>query len=200
MKLIGDWVKAAKITDSMNRRFRAAAEQALLREGHYLRGKIVQNITSGGALAGKPFAPLSPSTIAIRKFLGFGGTKILMHTGALRNSITVKRVGDAVFVGVLRQSRGKGGKSAANIADIHEFGRGPYRVIMTARQRRFLMAALGAYGGAPKPGKGGGVLIIKIPARPFMGPVFERFAKPADVKERFWSHVSRAMGGDLGAP
>jgi phage gpG-like protein len=193
VRLIGDWAKAAKITETMDKRFHAAAEQALLREGHYLRGKVVQNITSGGALAGKPFAPLSPATLAIRKFTGFGGSKILMRTGSLRNSVVVRKVGSAVFVGVMRKS-GKG----ANIAEIHEFGAGPFTVVMTARQRRFLMAALSSFGGAPSPGKGGGVLVIKIPARPFMSPVFERFAKPADVKQRFWAHVSGALGGDLG--
>jgi phage gpG-like protein len=195
MKLVGDWEKAAKIVETMGKRFSAAAEQAILREGHYLRGLVVQNFTSGGQLAGKPFAPLSPSTLAIRKFTGFGGTKILMRTGALRNSVVVKKVGNAVFVGVMRKS-GKG----ANVAEIHEFGAGPYQVVMTDRQRKFLMAALSSFGGAPSPGKGGGVLVIKIPARPFMAPVFDKFATPKDVKKRFWDHVSKAMGYDLGKP
>lgn len=195
MKLVGDWAKAGKIVQSMDKRFAAAAEQAVLREGHMLRGKVIQNITSGGTLAGKPFAPLSPATLAIRRFTGFGGTKILMRTGALRNSVVVRKVGNAVFVGVMRTSKGK-----ANIAEIHEFGAGPYTVVMTQRQRRFLMAALSSMGGAPSPGKGGGVLVIRIPARPFLGPVFEKFAQPRDVAKRFWAHIAKAMGGDLGKP
>lgn len=197
LKLTKTWDKASAITQSMAARFRAAADQAMLREGHLLRGKIVQNITSGGALAGKPFAPLSANTLAVRRFVGFGGTKILMRTGSLRNSVTVRKVGAVTFVGILRQSRGKGGTSMANIGEIHEYGAGPFSVMMTPRQRRFLMAALGSLGAA-SPGKGGGVLTIKIPARPFMGPVFERFAKPKDVRKRFWDHVARAMNGDLG--
>lgn len=186
----------------MNDRFRAAAQKAVLREAHYLRGQIVKNITSQGALAGRPFKPLSPGTILVRRFRGFGGGKILMVTGALRNSITVKKMsGGGAFVGVLRQSRSSSGTSLANVAEIHEFGAGPYQIIMTDRQRRFLMAALRTMGGPSGPGKSsGGVLIIKIPARPFIGPVVEKFAKPEAVKKRFWADVSRLMGGDFGKP
>jgi phage gpG-like protein len=202
-KLIGDWAKTAKIMNSMETRFRAAAQKAVLREAHYLRGQIVKNITSGGALAGKPFKALSPATLAIRRFRGFGGGKVLMHTGALRNSITVKKMaGGGAFVGVLRQSRSSaGGKSLANVAAIHEFGAGPYTMIMTERQRRFLMVALRSMGGASSPGKSsGGVLVIKIPARPFIGPVIEQFAKPDAVKRRFWADVAKSMNGDFGQP
>lgn len=202
VKLVGDWAKAMKVTQTMNDRFRAAAQKAVLKEAHYIRGKIVENITSQGTLAGKPFKPLSAGTLLVRRFRGFGGGKILMVTGALRNSITVKKMSSGgAFVGVLRQSRAASGGSLANIAEIHEFGAGPYQIIMTERQRRFLMAAMRSMGGPSGPGKSsGGVLIIKIPARPFIGPVVEKFAQGDAVKKRFWAEVARQMGGDFGQP
>lgn len=198
IKLVGDWAAASRIVETMAARFTAAADRAVLQEAHYLRGQMVQNITSGGALAGAPFAPLSPATLLIRRFLGFGGGKPLLVSGALRNGITVRKMpGGGAFVGVLRQGGGK--RDLANVAEVHEFGAGPFQIVMTDRQRRFLMAALRSMGGPGGPGRtGGGVLVIRIPPRPFIGPVVDRFARPEDVRRRFFERVGAAMGGDLG--
>lgn len=196
VKMFGQWARAGQITSTMAERFKAASEKALLREGHYLRGQMVSNITGQGAPAGAPFAPLSAATMKIRKFRGFGGSKILMQTGALRGSITVARMAGGVFVGILRKGgKGKGG-GRANIAEIHEFG-ATFTLPSTEKQRRFLQAAL-ADAGAPSPGKGGGTIKVTIPARPFIGPVVDKFATPTLVRNRFWEFVSKAMGGDLG--
>lgn len=198
VKLVGDWAKTGKIVDTMAGRFKAAADKAILHEGHYLRGLMVQNITSGGAAAGAPFAPLSPSTLKIRKFRGFGGSKILMQTGALRGSITVARVSGGVFVGILRKGgKGKGG-GRANIAEIHEFGIS-FTMPTTEKQRKFLMAALGD-AGAPSPGTGSGVIKVTIPPRPFISPVVDKFATSTLVRNRFWNFVAKAMGFELGKP
>jgi hypothetical protein len=200
IKLLGDWQRASAITSSMAARFEKAQERAVLQEAHRLRGLIVQNITSGGQLAGAPFAGLSPGTLVVRAFRGFGGTKPLMVTGALRNSVSVvKLAGGAVFGGI-RRGTTKGGKGGANLAELHEYG-GSWTQRMTARQRRFLAAAYRRAGqkfgtGAP----GSGMLRIRIPARPYVGPVVQRFAQPEDVKARFWANVSKGMGYDLGRP
>lgn len=203
IKLVGDWSKAARITDSMGARFAKAQERAVLQEAHYLRGQIIKNITSGGALAGAPFAGLSPGTLVVRAFRGFGGTKPLIVTGALRNSVSVVKLsGGAVFVGIRRGAAGKGGKGGANLAELHEFG-GSWTQRMTAKMRRFLAAAFRKAGrpfGQGKGSKGAGVIVVRIPARPFVGPVVERFARPEDVKERFWKVVAAGMGYDLGTP
>ena len=201
LKLFGDWSKAGAITASMGARFERAQEQAVLKEAHLLRGKIVQNITSGGSLAGRPFAALAPGTLIVRRFRGFGGTKPLLVTGALRNSVSVVRLaGGAVFVGI---RRGTGpSKGGANLAEVHEYG-GSWQVRMTARMRRFLAAAFSRSGqkfGHGTGAKGAGVIVVRIPARPFVGPVVERFAQPEDVRKRFWDNVARAMGYDLGKP
>lgn len=206
--MTGDWKKAAAIVSTMAVRFQRAVTQALVKEGQFLRGKIVQGIASG-APGGQPFAPVSSATLAIRSSRGFGGSKPLNVTGALRGAVTVVRVGGAspgggIFVGLLRQGAAIGGKSPANLGEIHEFGR---EWVATPKQRRFLFAMLRNSGmeqqGPRLPGgrfySGGGAgMRIRIPARPFMAPVFQKYAKPEDVKKRFWENVSKSMGYDLG--
>jgi hypothetical protein len=206
VRKFGDWAKVAQITRTMRDRFEAAVRVALLREAQYLRGKMVTGIASG-APGGKPFAPLSPITLAIRKARGFGGSKPLIVTGTLRRSPSVVQVGGrgiggAVFVGIHRSARGKNGKSLVNIAEIHEFGRS-WKQKLSPKARRFLFAMLRkaglSQGGASKgrfssPG-GSGTISINIPARPFVRPTFEMYAKPADVKRRFMANIADRMGG-----
>lgn len=198
--LKGDWSKASAIVNRMNDRFKRATAQAMMKEAHRLRAKIVQGIAAG-APGGKAFAPLSPMTIAIRKFRGFGGSKPLIWTGGLRGAITVTKMGDAVFVGILRQAKHKSGKSLVNIGEIHEFGSRTFTVPFTAKMRRFLFAAMRAAGMSKPASKGGGgksALTIRIPARPFIGPVIETECRPEDVQKRFWDNVAKGMGYDLG--
>lgn len=242
MKLTGDWQKAARIASGLQGRFQTAVRAAVMAEGQYLRGEIIKGIRSG-----KGFAPLSPTTLAIRKARGFGGSKPLIRSGAFIGGITATRIGGGgVFVGILRQAQSKGGKSLANVGAIHEFG-ASWTQTLTPKARRFLFAVLGKAGlsngadnarmssrqrdmkrggrwrdgkgrflsGAQlaeakaasagstsrRPTAGGGKAIsITISARPFIGPVLEREGKPEAVAKRFWSRVSKAMGGDLGQP
>lgn len=195
VRLFGDWAKTATILEHAEDRFAKACERATLKEAHYLRGKMVQNITSGGNLADRPFAPPSPLTLAVRQFRGFGGSKPLMVTGAMRNSITVVKVAGGVFVGIRRAS-----SKGVNIPALMEFGGGPWSRPMTPKQRRFLAAAFKASGMKFGDPPGGGILKIRIPARPFMGPVIDKFAKSEDVQKRFWANVALEMKGDFGSP
>lgn len=55
----------------------------------YMRaGSIAQNSVKATIRAGEGFAPLAPSTIAARKRAGARGTKPLIRTGQLINSVT----------------------------------------------------------------------------------------------------------------
>jgi hypothetical protein len=197
LTLFGDWAKGVAILSDIETRFQKATEKAVLQEAHYLRGKMVQNITTGGQTAGQPFAPPSPTTLIIRRFLGFGGTKPLLVSGAMRSAITVIKTTGGVFVGIKRAA--KGTKGGVNLAELHEFGGGPWTRPMTPKQRRFLAAAFAAAGQKFGQG-GGGVLKIRIPARPFIGPVVDMFAKGPDVAKRFWASVAASMNWDLGRP
>lgn len=191
----GQWAEAARIMSQMQAKFRRATTVAMLQEANRIRGHIIKNLTSGGSYAGRPFAGLSSSTLVLRQFRGFGGTKPLIQTGALRASVAVVQMGPgAVFIGVKRT-----GKGGANVAAVHEFG-AQYQRPMTDKQRRFLHMAFRRMGGAPSPGTGGGMLRVRIPARPFITPVMDRFAQPNDVRRRFWTSIARSMGGDFGTP
>lgn len=210
LSLTGDWAKAGRICMGLSSKFQAAAKTAMLKEAHFLRGKLVTGMSSGSP-GGKTYKPLSALTLAVRKLKGFGGSKPMNVTGALRGAITVVHIGGrgpggAVFVGVKRGALSKGGKPLVNIAEIHEFGRSWVQK-MTDRSRRFLFAAMRAGGLArtvvqrPTIGRSStGTVRITIPARPTFQPVFEMYAKPADVRQRFWDNFSKAMGYDLGRP
>lgn len=137
MQLTGDWQKAAKIASGLQARWQKAVAQAVAQEAQQIRGDIVKGIRSG-----KGFAPLSPTTLALRKAGGFGGSKPLIRTAALIGAITaVKAAGGAWFVGLLRQAKSKAGKSLANIGAIHEYG-ASWSQTLTPKARRFLFAML----------------------------------------------------------
>jgi len=174
-------------------RLKGAVATAVRQEALLLRKQIVEGITNQ-APGGTPIAPLAATTLAARKLAGFGGTKALLRRGDLRNSITVVVDGDEGFVGVSRTARGRGGSSVANVAAIHEFGAGPFIVPLTPRMRRFLFAVLRKAGVAPDAGRGTGkgVVVIRIPPRPFLRPAFEAFKKGA--QQRFLRRVAQLSG------
>lgn len=192
----GDWARALRILAKAPAAINAALNQATMREAHTLRGQMVRGIDSQ-APAGKKFAAHSAITLAVRRFRGGKGSKILIASTTLRNRITVARIGSAVFVGVLRRSRGKGGKSGADLARIHEEGR-KFTRTLTPKARRFLFAALAAAGlrrarVKKPPGSGAMVTIrVTIPARPFIGPIVQAMDLAA-VRQRVIAAVSKAI-------
>jgi phage gpG-like protein len=122
VKLFGPWNWAAFTLMTASRRIKTAADRALMQEAQFLRREIVVGITKQ-APGGQPFVPLADATIQRRKRGGFGGTKALIVTGDLRNSIQVTKVGtNGVFVGILRTAQHRGGELVVNIAKIHEYG------------------------------------------------------------------------------
>lgn len=211
----GQWAVARRILTTGSVRARAAMDAATMQEAQYLRGKIVAGIREQ-APGGQPFKPLAPSTLAIRRFKRFRGTKALIVRGDLRNSITAQRTGFAsAFVGVLRTARAKDGRSLVNVAEVQEFGSRPIVVRITPKMRAFLNAALASLNakgtrGRDKSGRftkaktiryrgsGTGIAVIQIPARPFIRPTVDKYMKPADVRVRFLARVGRLLDGDFG--
>lgn len=198
--LTGPWTKTVSTLLFTQRRLGGALRTAVAQEAHFYRRKIIEGLREQ-APGGKRFKPLSPATLAVRRFMGFGGTKALIRTGSLRNSVTVRIVGDGAFVGILRTARGKNGQSLANIADIHEHGAGPYLIVMTDKMRRFLAAAFARAGllqsgsrGSLGGGSRWGVLVIRIPPRPFLQPVFDKYGGIVG-RERFIQRVVNLLGG-----
>jgi phage gpG-like protein len=199
VKKTGPWSQARKLLAAVPRRLQAAFDKALMQEAQFLRTKIVDGIREQ-APGGRAFAPLAPTTLAIRQLRGFRGTKALLVQGDLRNSITVVKDGDRVLVGVLRTARNRAGKSLVDIAALHEHGSRPIVLRLTPRARAFLHAAF-RHAGLDGPGSGQpgtGVAIIQIPARPFLAPVFDKYAQPDQVSRRFLARVAALLGGDFG--
>jgi phage gpG-like protein len=195
----GAWSAARKILESGAKRIREAESKAVVQEAQFFRTKIVEGLRSG-APGGDAFQPLAPTTLAIRKLRGGKGAKPLVRHGDLRNSITVVKEGDGVFVGVLRSAKSSGGGSLVNVAAIHEFGSRPIVLKITAKVRALLHAAFRQAGLEQPSGdrQSKGLAVIRIPPRPFLRPVFEKYGAPDVVAKRFVDRVAKLLGGDFG--
>lgn len=199
--LTGDWDEARRILSTLPDRVMPAARQAIIREAHFLRGEMVKGIQSG-APAGKAFKPHSPWTVAVRRLRGFGGSKIMIVSGALMGSIGVIPLGNGAFVGVRRKAKrsgSRGGMSLINLAQLHEQGKS-FTVTVTPRMRGFLAwVTEEMYGEARAPAVGT-TLKITIPARPFIGPILEKWTEPRQqVVDRIAHDMGKLLGGDLGS-
>lgn len=187
----GDWARARRLLTAAPQRLQAALGTAVRQEAHALRNEIVQGLTRQ-APGGEPLKPPSPLTIAARELEGIGGTKALIVRGDLRNSITVFVQGDEAFIGVSRSARSKDGASMVDLAKLHEFGGPPVIIPMTPKMRRFLFALLRQAGKEPTGGSGRGVIVVQVPARPFLRPAFDKFREGAS--RRFLERVARELG------
>lgn len=198
----GDWVKATKILANAADRHRKAVDKAMLMEAHYLRTHIIKGIASS-APGGKPYKPLAPMTLELRKLGGFGGTKPLIRTGTFRGSVAVHKDGDNYFVGILRSARSADGKSLVNIGMIHEAGA---TVVITPKMRAAFFGLLKKHGlvqqGPRLPNgrffSGAARNSFQIPARPTFGPVFDMYARPNDVRKRFIKNLAEMLNYDFG--
>lgn len=192
----GDWALARRVLSAAPMRLQRAIGNAVRQEAHALRNDIVRGITSQ-APGGEPMKQPSPLTLAARQLKGFGGTKALLVRGDLRNSVSVIVKGDEAFIGVLRSARSGGGESLANLAELHEFGGPPVVIPITPKMRRFLFALLRKAGQETTGGDGRGVVVVQVPARPFLRPAFNKFRQGAD--RRFLERVAKELGlGGLG--
>ncbi len=187
----GDWARARQLLAAGPQRLRSAIGVAIRQEAQGLRNEIVQGLTSQ-APGGEPIKPPAPLTLAARQLEGFGGTKALLVRGDLRNSITVVVEGDEAFIGVPRSARSSGGESLVDLAQLHEYGGPPVVIPITPKMRRFLFALLRQAGKEPTGGSGRGVIVVQVPARPFLRPAFEKFREGAS--RRFLERVAQQLG------
>lgn len=187
----GDWAVARRLLRAGPIRFKAAVGRALRQEAQLLRNEIVQGLTKQ-APGGHPLVAPSPLTLAAREMKGRGGTKALLVRGDLRNSVSAIVQGDEAFIGVPRKARGEEGKALVDVAQIQEFGFGPIVIPMTPAMRRFLFALLRRADLEPSGGSGKGIVIINIPARPFLRPAFQKFSQGAQA--RFLARVAALSG------
>jgi hypothetical protein len=138
-------------------------DRAIAAEAHHMQRAIVKAFTQQRAGRVR-WAPLSEMTLALRRRRRFSGTKALIDRGDLRRSIKVRKVKEAWFIGVHRTERAADGGPLVNIAVIHEQG-----------------AAIKIFGKSP----------ARIPARPFIGPVWEKEGQKS--AERIFENFRRTV-------
>lgn len=175
--LEGNWKKFLVKMRASPAKARAAMRKASKAEAEHTAGMMR-----------KKFDRVRPSNAPITRFLK-GSSKPLVNNADLRDSIGTSKEDDmSWYVGVPRGTR------EAKLAAVHEGG---ITIVqqLTDRQRRFLHAVLPkvAGGGAPK-GGGTGILVIHIPARPFIGPTLKEAAKGA--AKRFMGYFAEEMESD----
>lgn len=192
----GDWAAARKVLAAMPAQVKPAVHRALLQEAHALRAQIVKGIVAQ-APGDAPIRPLVALTVVARKLAGFGGTKALIRRGDLLGAISVVVRGDEIFIGVPRTARSRSGDHLVDVARAHEYGTDPIIIPITPKMRRFLAALLRAAGKPlPPHGSGKGVVVVQIPARPFLRPAFAAFQR--GFTARVLDHVWRTLHGGAG--
>jgi hypothetical protein len=191
----GDWKRARRSLEGGGAKLTRAIERAVLHEAQALRKAIVLQIRDQ-----EGFKPLSPWTIAKRKLVNRGGTKALIQRGDLVGSIGVVKAGsDEVFVGIPRSAKnaGAGGKSGdelIRVGAVHEYGTDPIIIQITPKMRRYLAAVASKLPGNKQysDGKGSDVIVMQIPARPFLRPAFDRWR--GGVHRRLYQRIAQNMG------
>lgn len=191
VRLIGDWVQAKKILDAAPEDLKQARSKALLQEGLYLLKQLQQNFK-------KVAPPNAQSTIDNK-----GSSTPLVNNRDLYNSMALfpEKPKDEVFIGIPAAAKARGSAGGRNskgqftshvkgaeivrLIDIHENGKIVVQQ-MTDKQRKFLHAKLGKSGATG--GGGTGVIVIHIPARPFVKPTFEQ-NPPEKIAERFLARL-----------
>lgn len=190
VRRVGQWDRARRVLRAGGGpRMHRAINLAVRREAQRLRREIVVGLRKGS----KEFEPLSPLTRAARRLSGFRGGKPLIRSGELRNSISVVARGDRAFVGVPR----KAGDKLVRIAEIHEYGTQPFVIPITPKMRKFLGALFSRERGRRKRRRGSsgpaGVVVIQIPARPFLRTAFDRWKK-SNPQRRMLAEIAKDMG------
>jgi len=196
-RIFGDWAPVLSTLKNAPRDFREAKHRALLKEGEFFRGKVVEGMRDQ-APGGVAYKPLSPTTIAVRKLLGFKGTKALIERGDMLRSVTVFDLSEEVFVGILRTAKSQDGKSLADIAQLNENGSNPIVIKMTPKMAALLHAAFRANGQTNRmgpPRQSTGIIVVQIPARPTFGPVFAVYGEPNAANKRFAERFVKEMKG-----
>lgn len=203
VRKVGDWNDARKILKASDVALKRAIQKTLLQEALLYKKEIVKGIRKQSP-GGKTFQPISDSTKKVRRALGFRGTKALIRTGDLIRSITVVRRRNGVFIGVPRTAQSKSGKPLFELARIHEEGTDPFVIRVTPKMRKFLHATLGARG-KKKSRTGGGfagassqIIIIQIPARPFLAPVFAKLGKASVAGPRVEKRLAKNLNFKYG--
>ena len=201
--LTGQWKEALKTLTDLSKKSAPIAGQVMMREGLRYQEEMKDRILKQKIVP----PPLSEFTLKLRKLRGFAGTKALIVNRDLVGSIKAVPISKGgrlldvsistsgqiygVFAGVNRKARAKkAGKAWAgklvNVAWVQEKGAGPFYITVTPALRRFwVYLFMNGVVNAPLKRSTTQIGPIRIPARPFVGPVFKakRRNGPARIKK-----------------
>ena len=173
IKLTGDWRRARRILRGSRDDMRRAVDRMARAEARHVARKIVEGLKTQRP-GGRPIRPPSRATLLVRQLRGISSRRALVASGQLMRAIAVTRGGRGrYFVGVKRQRRGRGPRLDV-IARMQEEGFGPVVIKITPKMRRFLGAV---FRGRPRGTASRGVVVVRVPPRPFIRPVVEREAR-----------------------
>lgn len=199
--LDGDWSKQKMTAKKLMNHMPQRIEVFLRREAEVMRALVIVAYDAQGIP--HRWKKLSPWTIAGRRLHGFRGTKALVWTGEMRKSISTAwdSASQSAFCGIQYQTKSADGKSMVNIAKLHEYGSKRIAIKITPRMRRYL-AVLAKF--LPRSARmkkkdrkrhiATGIIVIQIPARPFMRtqlPVF-RLNAPVRARKFFMEWIFKA--------
>ena len=192
------WTRVVSGLAGMPLRLRTAQRRALMEQAKRFQTAVRVGIEQQ-APGGKPFAPLSPFTLAVRQFLNMPSTKALLVRGRLSRGVKVKKITeDDIFVGVLNDgTEGSRGLPLIKVALTEEYG-SEFVIQITPKMHAFFMAVLRTQDlpiGPPGSGRSSGQLYIRIPPRPFLQPVMDEFAKTFEAE--FTRSLGRQFFGEL---
>jgi hypothetical protein len=169
----GDWAKTENIITRLANDLDSAMRKATTRNALELEREMKKYIKSG-----KGFAKLHPFTIKEK-----GSSKPLIDNAELINSINHKLLSSwEAMVGLLRNAPHKGSGDTAigivNLGWLHEHG---YQIGVTPKMR----LSLAKRGLILSPS----TTVIRVPARPFVRPVFEN----REIQQRFVERYQQAI-------
>ena len=203
VKATGDWEEVRKFLQTLKRGGKLW-EGVVAMEAKNAATLVKRNHASQGKLAGTTWPKLASLTRRMKK-----SKRMLFESGQLAKAIGAQKNGNTWFIGVLSNEAHKGSKiGLQDLARVHEYGATIVQQ-WTAKQRAMFFMLLKKYGqmrrgkkksSARAPAlrgpsgrfvrpkaipKGATVVVIKIPARPFIFPVLRRlYLESQDTVER----------------
>jgi hypothetical protein len=192
-----EWKQAQDILNKATNLIREAVDIIPRREAEFFKDQIKDGIMTQ-APGGKHLKPISPATKLARRALGISGDKALISRGELMNSISLRRDGKSWFVGIPKKRKGR--TTLAQAAQIQEEGYGPVAIKMTPQMRKFLFGVV--FKNSPNKGNnaegGDSFLIIKVPPRPFIKPVFDKYGSKDQALPRLNTLYAQTLKGMFG--
>jgi len=178
-QLLGNWPGVANFFRNFNKTVSHNIQVSSLVVAQQIRSDIVTGIRDS-APGGKAFAPNHPFTIAMK-----GSSRPLIDQGDLVGNVTIRPMGFATFIGILRGTyKGKAGGDQIDLVNIATLQENGFTIKVTDKMRKYLAAH--------------GLFLRKettelvVPPRPFIKPVFDQWKDRAPVV--FMSGLSKELG------